>query len=111
MPMNARWRRISAGCSRASTNIKIESGQVPQAVLPEVEARLQPAEMRLHRAFIGIVAQGDGLPVGFPTPKPVQRAFGEGCQLAIDRDPLAGTFPPAGSGPFPPGPAEATRER
>src|SRR2546430_6101947 len=52
--------------------------------------------MRLHRALIGIVAQGHRLTVAIPAPKPVQRSFGEGCQLPIDRDPLAGTFHGAG---------------
>src|SRR2546430_12983190 len=57
--------------------------------------------MRLHRALIGIVAEGDRLTVAFPTPQSVQRAFGEGGQLAIDRDPLAGIFDIAGVGLFP----------
>src|SRR5881392_1940666 len=57
--------------------------------------------MRLHRALIGIVAKGDRLTVAFPTPQSVQRAFGEGGQLAIDRDPLAGIFDIAGFGLFP----------
>ena len=62
-------------------------------MLPEVEAELQPAEMRLHRTLVRIVAhQGYRLPVVLPIPKPVQGALSEGCQLAIDGHPLPGIF-------------------
>src|SRR2546423_11008509 len=67
--------------------------------------------MRLHRALIGIVAEGDRLTVAFPTPQSVQRAFGEGGQLAIDRDPLAGIFDIAGVGLFPPDQVELAGRR
>src|SRR2546428_11567309 len=38
----------------ASPDVEVEAGQLPQPALPEVEPRLQPAQMTLHPTLVRI---------------------------------------------------------
>ena len=74
------------------SNIKIESGQLPEALLPELQPGLESLQMRFHPVLVRVIGIGQPATVRLTVADPNQRPLGEADQLAVDRDPLAGIF-------------------